>query len=128
MGVRRVFIADVVAELVGLGATVQQDARTKLVLVSGHITMRLVVSTCRHNKRGDRWKLHLWSPLKPALTVFARLASGNKTILDYLCFRANDLAGSQITVGEDVETELEIDRYTDLTFLQNTFVSRTAGD
>src|ERR1035438_2078779 len=45
--IRRAFIANVVDELVGLGATVRQDARTKLLLVNGHLRMRLIISPCR---------------------------------------------------------------------------------
>ena len=122
--IRRAFIANVVDELVGLGATVRQDARTKLLLVNGHLRMRLIISPCRTRKRGDRWKLHLRSPLNPELTLFARLASGNNAILDYLCFPANEQFGSQITVGPAINGALTICRCPDLTFLKEVATHR----
>jgi DNA invertase Pin-like site-specific DNA recombinase len=116
--IRRRFIVSVMDELVSLGASVRQDARTKLVVVNQNLTMRLVIAPCRPCKRFDRWKLHLYSPLKPDFTLIARLAPENKAILDYFYFPWREEAPRQITVGRVKASAFNARRFNDLTFLK----------
>jgi hypothetical protein len=107
-----------------LGATVRQDARTKLLVVNEHFKMRLIISPCRARKRFDRWKLHLHSPLKPDVTLIARLASENKSILDYLYVPGSERAALEITVGQIISGAFKCHRHTDLTFLKDIAANR----
>jgi hypothetical protein len=87
--------------------------------------MRLIISPCRAKKRFNRWKLHLFSPLKPDVTLIARLTPENKTVLDYFCVpRRADLvrrrgAPLQMTVRERNIAAIDAFRFPDLTFLSD---------
>jgi hypothetical protein len=109
----------VVQELVRSGATVQRDVQTQLLTVNGRHRLRLIVARCRGGKGFDRWKLRLYSPVKPDVTLIARLASDNETILDYLSVPWRDEGLAQITLGLDNIDAIGAQRFSDFAFLND---------
>ena len=117
---RRGFVATVISELQRLGASVQQEARTKLLLVNGSFTIRVAVARCRSVNNSDRWLLRpLHSPLRPDISVFARLAPGNETILDYFYFARSAHHPTQLTIASVNCAAIDSHRFKDLTFLKD---------
>jgi DNA invertase Pin-like site-specific DNA recombinase len=116
--IRRAFISEVMGEVVRLGASVRQDARTKLLTVNENFNMRLTIAPCRVLKRCHSWKLHLHSPLKPEVTLIARLAPGNKGILDYFYMPWSERNPTQMTVRQVNSTAIDVHRFSELTFLK----------
>jgi hypothetical protein len=57
------------------------------------------ITRCRAFKHFNSWRLQLCSPWKPDVSIFARLAPGNETILDYFCVPASKERRTQITVS-----------------------------
>jgi hypothetical protein len=117
--IRRGFTVTIIDELTRSGASVRQDARTKLLIVNGNLRVRVCVSRCRSLKQSHRWLLRLRSPLQPNITVIARLAPGNESILDYFYFRSCDIDPrlTQVTVAAKGKNRFGLRHVTDLTFL-----------
>jgi len=118
VSLRKSLIARVVEELEAHGASVRQDARTKLLFVNGAGTLRVIVSPCRQRKRFRRWKLHLYSPLKPDFTIIARLTPDNDAILDYYCIPWNEKSTKQFAIGRKCGDEMASCQFEDLGFLK----------
>ena len=117
--IRREFIAQVVDALKSMGASVQQDVRRQFLTVNDRLNVRLSIVRCRAYKRINSWKLQLNSPLKPDVTVFARLAPGNETILDYFCVPQSRRKLTQITVSPLTPPTRDVEQFTDLAFLKD---------
>jgi len=119
VSIRRTFIAAVVQELVRIGASVQRDTQTQVLTVNGRQRLRLIVARCRGGKRFDRWKLRLYSPVKPDVTLIARLAPDNEAIFDYLYVPWRDNGLAQITLGLDNVDAIGAQRFSDFAFLND---------
>jgi DNA invertase Pin-like site-specific DNA recombinase len=115
--IRKSLIVSVTQELEAHGVSVRQDGRTKLLFVNDDVSLRVIVSPCRARKRFQRWKLNLYSPLEPDLTVIARLAPGNDAILDYYCIPWSARSPKQFAIGRKSGNEMESYRNNDLGLL-----------
>ena len=80
---RRAFTAQVIAEFQRLGASANEDWRSKLIIVNHRLRFRVTVARCQTHKTTLSWKLDLKYPEKIEGNIVARLAPGNKEILDY---------------------------------------------
>lgn len=117
--VRREFIVRVVSALRSFGAEVQQDARRQFLIVNSNLNVRICVTRCRALKRFNSWRFQLCSPYKPDVSIFARLAPGNETILDYLCVPASKGKLAQITISPQTPPPRDVQQFEDLGFLQD---------
>ena len=117
--IRRQFIAQVADTLKSSGASVQQDARRQFLIVNESLNVRLSIARCRALKRINSWKLQLATPFTPDVTVFARLAPGNETILDYFCVPRLKGNAVQITISSQTSPTSDVEQFTDLAFLQD---------
>ena len=117
--IRRRFTAIILSELRRMGVSAMQDSRTKLLDLSGNMTVRCVVTRCRPLGQSHGWFLRLHSPTKPDVTVIARLASGNDEFFDYFCVPCQALRRfKQLTLRPGNESILDAYRSDDLTFLK----------
>jgi len=117
--VRREFITRVVSTLRGFGASVQQDVRGQFLTINENLNLRISITRCRALKRINSWRFQLCSPFEPDVTVFARLAPGNQTILDYFCVPRSTKNPSQITVSALTIATSDVEQFADLMFLQD---------
>jgi DNA invertase Pin-like site-specific DNA recombinase len=117
--IRREFIARVVGALKSFGASVEQDTRGQYLTVNENLNMRVCITRCRAFKRFDSWRLQLCSPWTPDVSIFARLAPGNESILDYFCVPASKELRTQITVSPQTPPPRDVQRFNDLGFLQD---------
>jgi len=121
--IRREFVEAVVRELSDAGASVRRNARPKLLVIGGAITVRVMVARCRPLNHSHRWLLRLNSPLKPDISVVARLIPGNESILDYFCFPRSAKYNRHVMLAAANSSEIDIYRFTDLTFLTDMLTS-----
>lgn len=115
--IRRDFIARVVGALRGFGALVQQDTRGQFLTVNENLNVRLGITRCRAFKRFNSWRFQLSSPWTPDVSIFARLAPDNETILDYFCVPASKEKRVQITVSPLSPQPRDVQQFEDLGFL-----------
>jgi DNA invertase Pin-like site-specific DNA recombinase len=117
--IRREFVARVVDILKGFGASVWQDVRRQFLSINENLNVGLSITRCRQLKRIKSWRFQLSSPFKPDVTVFARLAPGNETILDYCCVPRSKTNHAQITVSSLTPLTRDIELFADLAFLKD---------
>ena len=77
----------IVAELRSLGAVVTVDSKSELLTINSEYTVSLVLARCRETRAGShRWQIRFERSLNPDITIAARLAPGNQSVLDYYIF------------------------------------------
>jgi DNA invertase Pin-like site-specific DNA recombinase len=81
-------IAALAADLTSVGATVSRAPHAANVLtVNEEFTVGFVLVRCRQTKRrGERWLFRFAARQPPDITIAARMAPDNKSILDYYVF------------------------------------------
>ena len=114
---RRAFTAQVISEFRRLGALATEHWKTKLILVNNGHRFRVTVARCMTRKTTLSWKLFLKYPGKIDGNIVARLAPGNKEILDYFYIPWKAKAPGQITVREKEFGDLGSRHFTDMSFL-----------
>jgi hypothetical protein len=62
---------------------------------------------------------HAASPLKPDVTILARLTPGNEAILDYLCFPTRKIEPCKVTLSSKLGPPRDIQQFSDLAFVQD---------
>jgi hypothetical protein len=114
---RKAFTAQVVAAFERLGATANEHWRSKLVIVNDRFRFRVTVARCQTHKTTLSWKLYLKHPQRIEGNIVARLAPGNKELLDYFYIPWRPRSAGQITVRENSFGELKQRHFHDLGFL-----------
>jgi len=115
--IRRQYIARVVGLLKGYGASVERHRGSALFIINETLNVRLVLTRCLSVTGVNRWRLQFPKPLKPDVTIFARLAPGNKEILDYLCVPTRKKQPSRITVSSLDSPPRDVQHFENLVFL-----------
>jgi DNA invertase Pin-like site-specific DNA recombinase len=103
--------------LIQNGATVQRDDKTDLLTINQEYSTSLVLGQCRATSSGGhRWVVRFDTGLAPDITIAARLAPGNESILDYYLLPSLAELGSQLRLREENPLPLEVYRFRDLDF------------
>jgi DNA invertase Pin-like site-specific DNA recombinase len=121
LAIRREFTMRVIDTLKNFGASVQKQVRgqfTTILTINEKLRIRLSITRCRTLKRIDSWRFRLRSPLKPDVTIAARLAPGNGSILDYFCIPPAR-GRTHITVSAELAAPRDVQRFDELGFLQD---------
>lgn len=102
-------VADTVARIEAVGASVAVDPSTDLLLVNGEVSLSLTVVRCHATPAGTlRWKLRLDAGLRPDLTVAVRMQPDNLTIRDYYLLPWIDVGSSErLRIAEDNGVQLD---------------------
>jgi len=111
-------VSSVVGQLAQIGASVETDPRTELLLVNREFLASIVL--CRHTttQRGSsRWTIRFDTGLRPDLTIAVRLEPGNRTIRDYYLLPSLDMTWEHLRMGEANGIELDGYQFDDLGFL-----------
>ena len=110
-------IEAIVKEIAAAGASVQIHSESGLLTVNGEFTTSLVLGRCREVSPGTfRWLLRLDTSLTPDITIAARLAPGNESILDYYLLPSIDALGEQLRLAPQNGFLLDVYRFEDLSF------------
>jgi DNA invertase Pin-like site-specific DNA recombinase len=117
--IRRQFMGRIIDTLKGYGASVKRYRGSALYTINQTLDIRLVLTPCKTSKGVNRWKLYFPTPLKPDVTIFARLGPDNHDILDYFCFPTRRVQPWKITISSRVPLPNDIQQFADLSFLQD---------
>ena len=99
------------------GVAVKRDSRTDLLTINHEYTTSLVLSRCQATSANShRWIVRFDTGLNPDITIAARLAPGNESILDYFLLPSLAEVGSQLRLREENPMSLEVFRFQDLGF------------
>jgi hypothetical protein len=94
-------VADLTRRLGGVGATVERDAGTGLLVINGEYTAAVVLSRCRHTPGGAaRWVVRLDRRVAPDITVLARLDAANARPADYYLLPLLDIDAPRLLLCE----------------------------
>jgi DNA invertase Pin-like site-specific DNA recombinase len=110
-------VEGVVAALQRLGAEVEREADTDLLLVNRELSVSLVLARCRRADAGRLdWQIRLEQGLHPDLTIAVRMDPTNEAPLDYYLLPSLDLRVERLRVGEHNGVELDGYRFDTLDF------------
>jgi DNA invertase Pin-like site-specific DNA recombinase len=108
---------DVVGALERLGAEVEREADTELLLVNRELSVSLVLARCRRAEAGRlHWQIRLEQGLHPDLTIAVRMAPSNEVPLDYYLLPSLDMHVEKLRVGEHNGVEVDGYRFDTLDF------------
>lgn len=103
-------IADTIAAIERIGATVKRDKRTDLLAINGEFTASIVIARCLQTEAGKlRWKVRFDTSLRPDITIAIRMGSDNRTLLDYYLLPRIDFSGERVCLAE--ENGVHLDAY-----------------
>jgi len=107
----------ILQSLSSIGASVFQEEATGALTINGQYTATLVLARCLQTPAGNpRWHLRFDKGLLPDITIAARLAPDNESILDYYLFPAMDVIWRQLRVARDNGVVLDAYRFDNLNF------------
>ena len=113
-------LTSITDNLAEVGATVNRDAITDILTINEEFTIALNIARCRDvSQREYRWIIRFDTSLDPDITIGARMAPGNTTILDYYLFPSIDVLADHCRLAEDNGFVLDVYRASDLTSLIN---------
>ena len=102
-------------QLTAAGADVRQDPDTDLLTINDRFTATLNIARCREIRESHyRWLLRFDTSLDPDITIGARMAPGNTSILDYYLFPSIDTVADQCRLATDNGLVLDVYRVADL--------------
>lgn len=103
-------VADTIAAIQHIGATVNRDERTDLLAINEEFTASIVIARCLQTEAGRlRWKVRLDTSLRPDITIAIRMGSDNRAVLDYYLLPRIDFSGERVRLAED--NGLHLDAY-----------------
>lgn len=103
-------IAQIIDDIEGLGASVRRNPLNDLLTINDEFSASVVISRCLRTGAGSlRWKIRFDTSLKPDITLAVRMASDNRTVLDYYMLPHLDFARSDVRMAE--ENGLYLDAY-----------------
>jgi DNA invertase Pin-like site-specific DNA recombinase len=107
-------------QLAAVEANVRRDPTTDLLTINDEFTAALSIARCREIREGEyRWVLRFDTSLDPDITIGARMAPGNTTILDYYLFPSIDVLTDHCRLAPENGIVLDVYRVTDLASLVN---------
>ncbi len=107
-------------QLAAVDANVRRDPTTDLLTINDEVTAALSIARCRELREGEyRWVLRFDTSLDPDITIGARMAPGNTTILDYYLFPSIDVLTDYCRLALQNSIVLDVYRVTDLAALVN---------
>jgi DNA invertase Pin-like site-specific DNA recombinase len=113
--------ATVKAKLRSSGATVEEQGRVNVMLINGQFTIFILLCYCNENYYSPVWSVLFDRRSRPDITIAARLAIGNRSILDYYVFPASEGLAQKIFLGEENHYRLEVYRFNSLDFFLSLF-------
>jgi DNA invertase Pin-like site-specific DNA recombinase len=113
-------VAEIVAGLEAVGAAVEPEPETDLLVVNGEFSLSVVIARCKETPTGAlRWRLRFDTGLAPDITVAVRMDAGNARPLDYYLFPCIDRAGDRLRLAEDNGLSLDAYRFETLDLLHD---------
>jgi DNA invertase Pin-like site-specific DNA recombinase len=109
-------ITQIITQLSTVGANIQRDPTNDLIQINDEFTAGLRMTRCREIRETDyRWIVRFDASVKPDITIAARMAPGNASVLDYYLFPSIDILASQCRLARENGFVVDVYRTTDLT-------------
>jgi hypothetical protein len=89
-----------------------------ILTINEKLRMRVFIGRCRRMREVDSWRFNVHSPLSPDVTIAARLAPGNASILDYFCIPSAK-GRRYIVISRALVMPSDVQQFDDPTFLQD---------
>ncbi len=110
-------VDETVEALRSLGADVERNGESDLLLINGEFTASLVLSRCRRTAAGQyQWFVRLDESLQPDITIVVRMDASNDAPLDYYLLPALDLRSTEVRLREDNGISLDGYRFDSLDY------------
>jgi len=111
-------VTHITKELTSAGASVHRNQNTDLITVNEEFTVALSIARCRElHDEEYRWVIRFDTSLDPDITIGARMAPGNKDILDYYLFPSIDVLSDHCRLATTNGFVLDVYHARDLTRL-----------
>ncbi|HWL09932.1 MAG TPA: recombinase family protein [Planctomicrobium sp.] len=111
------FVDDVVLKLAEVGATVNIDSQSGLLLINDEYSASVVLSRCRQTPAGSlRWLIRFDQRIVPDITILARMDPANELPTDYYLFPIMDVESSKILLCESNGIHLETYQFESLDY------------
>ena len=113
-------VTHITNELTGTGASVRRDPVNALLTVNDEFTVALNIARCRTIREEEyRWVIKFDTSLDPDITIGARMAPDNKSILDYYIFPSIDVLADHCRLAQTNGLVLDVYHACDLKPLIN---------
>jgi len=101
-----------------LGGATVRDPATDILTVNREFNVSIVLARCQPTATGtSRWRIRLDTSLAPDVSVVARLARDNQSILDYYLLPRIDFGPARISLADRNPLEFESYRFDSLDYL-----------
>lgn len=107
---------DVVQDLQTVGATVEQDLTSQLMLINGMYTAALCLSRCRQAGPSPRWTVRMADKQAADITIVVRMDPANDMPSDYYLIPRLDLDWARLTLHETNGARIDTYRFDSLDF------------
>lgn len=108
-------VSAIICDLRSSGATVVANPKDDLLTINAEYTASLVLVRCRETRAGShRWHIRLERSLGADVTIVARLAASNSSVLDYYLFPRLDELEARIRLAPLNGFLLDVYRYDNL--------------
>lgn len=111
-------VAEVIAKIEELGATVKRDPTTDILAINEEFTVSVVIARHTQTEAGSsRWKIRFDALLRPDITVAVRMDHTNEKALDYYLLPRIDFSQPSIRLAEENGAILDTYRFETLHYL-----------
>ena len=94
-------IEDAIQQLVDVGAAVERNDQSELLLINSEYTVSIVLSRCRRTEAGAyRWLIRFDQVHRPDITIVVRMNAINESALDYYVLPRIDLHRWDLRLAE----------------------------
>lgn len=116
-------LGEMVQQLGGVGAQIDRDPATDLMLINGQYTASLVLSRCRQTAGGQlRWRVPIDQAIVPDITILVRMDATNQQAADYYLLPIMDITAPKLLLCETNGVYLDTYQFDDLEYF--TFMAR----
>lgn len=110
-------LGDVVQDLETVGATVERDPSTRLLMINGLYTAAMYLSRCHHaNRRSPRWLVRFGPEPAADITIVVRMDPAHDMPTDYYLIPRLDIEWSKLTLYEHNGARIDTYRFDTLGF------------
>ncbi len=110
-------LGDVVQDLESVGATIEQDVRSNLLLINGLYSAAIVLTRCRQTASGSlRWLIRLGETPPADIVIVVRMDPANDQPSDYYLIPRLDIEWSKLLLHEHNGAYIDTYRFETLAF------------
>lgn len=110
-------LGDVVQDLETVGATIEHDEQSNLMVINGLYSASMILSRCRQTATGShRWLVPFGEKTKPDILIVVRMDPANEQPSDYYVIPRLDVEWSKLLLHEHNGARIDTYRFDTLAF------------